>query len=174
MAIEIERKFLFPTGYLPDKPKGISYIRQGYLFDGDGMVCRVRQVISQFTSPHGLITIKYKGDGNSLATNEFEYMIPFSDSEVLLSRCKYVISKHRYLLPLTGDGIKEFVIDVFKDKLDKLVMGEIEYTEIEFAERGVPPEGCIAEVTEDKSFSNAKLAKITSHELSTVLGKYIK
>jgi adenylate cyclase len=150
---EIERKFLvkesIQTVLQQLEPKAI---RQGYIMDGpDGKTVRVRTKGSK-----GFLTIKGKTTGISRA--EFEYEIPLEEARVLLDQfCGLTLSKDRYAVEAGG---KTWDVDVFHDKLEGLIVAEIELeTEDEAFEL---PEWAGREVSDDVRYYNVQLIKANS------------
>ncbi|NMA64866.1 MAG: CYTH domain-containing protein [Clostridiaceae bacterium] len=116
MALEIERKFLvINSDYKKEAVK--SFYSQGYLSDDPDRVVRIR--ICENSS---FLTIKSKQ--NDLVRYEFEYPIPLSDAEILLSLCKKpIIRKYRYTLTFKG---LIWQVDEFLDENQGLVIAEVE------------------------------------------------
>ncbi|CAN5469834.1 CYTH domain-containing protein [soil metagenome] len=148
MGIEIERKFRVLS--LGDYPLGDGEeIDQGYLSDGDPTV-RVRT-----KGRKAFITIKNRGkdpeDGEPISSAEFEYEIPMNDAAELLDIARFRLQKTRYR---TDSGVE---IDVFKSPHDALIMAEYE------SEDGAQPAPLPGvnwfEVTEDRRYSNASIAR---------------
>ena len=150
MAKEIERKFLVDKNHpdlhalLATKPANIA---QGYLKSDDTGVVRVRVLDDQ-----GFLTIK--GPTVGITRDEFEYEIPKSDAEAMLSSmCDKVLRKQRYTLPLK-DGLK-LELDVFL-QFD-LVVAEIELPSE--AATFSAPIWLTKEVSNDPSYYNNAIAE---------------
>ncbi len=150
MAKEIERKFLVNKDH-PDLIRILSgtpiRIRQGYLKSDDKGVVRARVYGEQ-----GYLTIK--GPTVGIARDEFEYEIPVGDAEAMLdSMCGAIISKSRYLVPITD--LLTFEIDVFDD-ID-LIVAEIElpHETSEFFK----PDWLAADVSHDPAYYNNAIAE---------------
>ncbi len=147
---EIERKFLVKKSihevirYL--NPKSI---RQGYIMDEDGKTVRVRTKGS-----NAFLTIKGKTEG--ISRDEFEYEIPVEDAEHLLNNfCKWELSKERFEFT---HGEKKWEIDVFKGKLEGLIVAEIE---LESENQAFSlPDWVEKEVSDDSRYYNSNLVKL--------------
>ena len=147
MGIEIERRFLVKDdSWRHHAADGIPF-SQGYCPAGHGML-RVR-----LAGDKAYITIKSKTSGCS--RSEYEYEIPAQDAHELLQLVCLgpKICKHRH--ELTHNG-KLWVIDVFHDDNDGLIMAEIELNS-ENESFAFPP-WLGKEVTSDPRYCNAALA----------------
>ena len=117
MAIEIERKFLVnDNSYLEQYSKHLR-ISQAYIFIEDNRVLRVRKIDSNcvFSLKIGLSQIKRL---------EFEYSIPESDADMIISNSKYnLVEKDRYHVEYDR---KVWEVDVFKGLNKGLIIAEIE------------------------------------------------
>jgi len=113
---EIERKFLVDTTIWQPTGKGTN-IKQGYLSVDFERVIRVR-----IAGERAFLTIK--GKVTNITRAEFEYEIPVTEAEQLLTLCIYnPIEKTRYVeykLNLVWE------IDVFEDDNKGLVLAEVE------------------------------------------------
>jgi adenylate cyclase len=149
MGIEIERKFLVNRSMWVslEKPAGLLY-RQGYLAEDEKKVIRVRA-----TPVKGFITIKSADPG--LSRSEFEYEIPLEEAVYLLDNFSISeISKIRHFISVSN---KTWEVDVFSGENDGLIVAEIELTDEN--EDFLYPEWIGAEVSHDKRYSNASLAR---------------
>lgn len=148
MAQEIERKFLvLPSiqDHLKDvRPKRIC---QGYIMDAqDGRTVRVRTKGSK-----GFLTIK--GPSKGISRNEFEYEIPLSEAETLLTDfCPKTLLKDRFEL-IYAD--KTWEIDVFHGHLKGLIVAEIELENVD--ETFALPDWIGKEVSDDERYYNVQL-----------------
>lgn len=147
MAYEIERKFLVNGDYKTHAFKNYQ-IKQGYL-SLSGTVVRVRIKDNQ-----AFITIKNAPKEGLLIRSEWEYEIPLSDAEEMLSICtNSIIHKTRYLVEFGGHV---FEVDEFYGANEGLVIAEIELQrEDEPFER---PEWLGDEVTGDVRYYNSYLS----------------
>ena len=150
MGIEIERKFLVKC----DKWRSSvttpgKRLRQGYLVNGPPATIRVR-----VADEHAWLTIKGPVEGLSRA--EYEYSIPISDAEEMLTkRCvSPIIEKIRYRLPHEGLIIE---LDEFLGANAGLFIAEVElpFEDTQFSK----PDWFGIEVSEYFRYHNSQLAK---------------
>lgn len=145
MFLEIERKFLVDN--LNTEGLKSKKLKQAYLAK-DGCTLRVR-----IADNEAFLTIKGKTEGISRA--EFEYQIPIEDANELMKLAIYPpIIKTRYYIDVDG---KTWEVDVFEGENEGLVMAEIELNSED--EEFTLPEWAIDEVTGDKRYYNAYLAR---------------
>ena len=147
MAKEIERKFLVKFDKLPDLKNGVE-IKQGYLSTMKNAAVRVR-----LKGVKAYLTIK--GEITGITCSEFEYEIPTSDAQQMISEmCGNIISKTRYEIPYK-DHIWE--LDIFHELNAGLVIAEIELqSENETFKR---PTWLGKEVTGQSKYYNSNLSK---------------
>lgn len=154
MAVEIERKFLVRADKWAKTVKtlkrGIIY-RQGYIVRDPERVVRVRCLKDQHLKDQAYLTVKGKVKGYSRL--EFEYPIPLTDAEDLLSLChKPLVEKTRYILSYQGHS---WEVDEFHGENVGLILAEIELKhEGEIFER---PTWLGQEVTTDMRYYNSNL-----------------
>ena len=145
--MEIERKFLIKQ--LPEELSSYDHyhITQGYL--STDPVVRVREEGEDFV-------LTYKGKGllareevNLPLTQEaFRHLIQKADGRI--------IEKTRYRIP-HGDYTIE--LDVFEGELAPLIMAEVEFPDLESAEKYLPPSWFGREVTTDPRYFNSSLSE---------------
>jgi adenylate cyclase len=126
MAIEIERKFLINSDLLRQSGDLVSakryHIRQAYLSQGGHSSTPANTVRVRIVEAQAFLTIK--GPASGITRAEFEYPIPVTDAEQLLTLCTgHLISKTRYLLPLAGHL---WEVDEFHGVHQGLWLAEIE------------------------------------------------
>jgi len=101
MSFEIERKFLIRNDSWRSSATRYTKIRQAYLDSNAKVSIRVR------IKDDGSATLTLKSRSSKLRRREFEYAIPTSDAEELLSlRRGHIVEKVRYIVPcgnLNGD-----------------------------------------------------------------------
>lgn len=157
--MEIERKYLIKE--LPDNIETYNYhlIEQAYL--NTSPVVRIRKSDDEYY-------LTYKGSG--LMARE-EYNLPLdkaSYDHLLPKHDGNVISKKRYLIPLTTPSFKEgftpepdltltIELDEFYSPLN-LLMAEVEFTSIEMANAFIPPAWFGEDVTNDKNYHNSVMS----------------
>ncbi len=117
MALEIERTFLIKNDNWKEFINKKIYIEQGYLSKSlDDWIIRVRLI-----GKNSKITLKKHIKG--FTNFEFEYSIPRSDAETIMSNLSNTIKKDRYLLEIEK---KSWIIDCFKENNYPLEIAEIE------------------------------------------------
>lgn len=145
--MEIERKFLVDSEkwnlFLKPEPR---LIKQGYLLNSSDITVRLRT-----KGDVGYLTIK--GESKGISREEFEYQIPFDDVNQMFNnfQCK-VLSKSRYTLEYEN---KIWEIDVFEDKLEGLILAEIELKSED--ERFSLPPFVLEEVSLNPEYYNSNL-----------------
>lgn len=145
MAIEIERKFLV-EGTAWRGGSGVPFT-QGYLNRDKERTVRVR-----IAADRAFLTIKGLTQGATRA--EFEYEIPVSDAEQLMTLSDGpIIRKSRHVI--VHDGSK-WEVDEFFDDNAGLVLAEIELSSEDQPFSRPPWLG--AEVTHDRRYYNSSLA----------------
>ena len=149
MAQEIERKFLVCGNF-----KVHSYnkllVKQGYLSSNAERTVRIR-----IKGNKGYITIKGKTNGLGISRYEWEKEISMNEAEELLLLCEPgIIDKTRYLVK---SGEHTFEVDEFYGENLGLIVAEIELNDEN--ESFIRPEWLGKEVTGDKKYYNALLAK---------------
>ena len=117
MAFEIERRFLIKNDNWKEFINKKIYIEQGYLSKSlDGWIIRLR-----FTGKDSQIALKKHIKG--FTNFEFEYSIPQSDGEIIMSNLSNTIKKERFFLEVEK---KSWIIDCFKENNYPLEIAEIE------------------------------------------------
>ena len=142
--MEIEKKFLVKD--LPDLSQ-YRYvdIEQGYI--STNPVIRIRKKNNKYI-------ITYKGEG-LMAREELEAPLSKEAYEHLKSKIDgKLIKKRRYLIPFNPYTIE---LDVFSGHMKGLVMAEVEFADIHYAHRFVPPDWFGQEVTEDVRYHNSNM-----------------
>jgi len=117
MALEIERRFLIKNDNWKEFINKKISIEQGYLSKSlDGWIIRVRLI-----GKDSKITLKKHIKG--FTNFEFEYSIPRSDAEKIMSNLPNTIKKDRFFLEIEK---KSWIIDCFKENNYPLKIAEIE------------------------------------------------
>ena len=147
MALEIERRFHLKND---DWKKFIIkkfFIEQGYLSRSlDDWVIRVRFTGKDFK-------IALKKHIKSFTNFEFEYSIPRSDGEKIMSNLTNTIKKERFFLEIEK---KSWIVDCFKENNYPLEIAEIELSKED--EDLIFPSFLSKEITGMKHYSNFSLA----------------
>jgi len=147
MALEIERRFLLKNDNWKEFINKKIYIEQGYLSKSiDGWIIRVRLL-----NKNSKITLKKHIKG--FTNFEFEYSIPRSEAEIIMSNLSNTIKKDRFFLEI---GKKFWIIDCFKEKNYPLEIAEIELSNEE--EDLFLPSFISKEITGLAHYSNFSLA----------------
>ena len=144
---EIERKFkvnVTQMSFIEELiPKNII---QGYIHSSSSISTRIRVI-------DNIACLTIKGGESALERDEFEYEIPLSEAnEMMTLFCPKLLKKKRYLF-YQRDLCWE--IDVFEGNLQGLIIAEIELMDI-----NTPidlPDWIAEEVTEDPSYLNINL-----------------
>lgn len=147
MALEIEKKFLVNKELWDaiEKPNAI-FIKQAFVLQQDKKVARAR-----IKADKAYLTIKGKSKG--ISRLEFEYEIPISDAEEMISELSGPsIEKDRYEIKFESHL---WEVDVFFGENEGLIVAEIELTaEDEFFEK---PGWVGEEVSDDPRYFNSNL-----------------
>lgn len=148
---EIERKFL-----LKNIPLGIdkfkkSEITQTYIsFEPE---LRVRKKDDKY--------ILTKKVGTGMVRDELKFEINSDLYAYLIKGIEdRTIYKTRYYIPLSAKTKAE--VDIYRDKLDGLLIVEVEFDTIEEAINFEVPDWFHTEVTLDEDYKNANLSKLTT------------
>jgi len=147
MALEIERRFLVKNDKWKEFINKKIYIEQGYLSKSlDGWIIRVRLI-----GKNSKIALKKHIEG--FTNFEFEYSIPRSDAETIMSNLSNTIKKNRFFLEIDK---KSWIIDCFKENNYPLEIAEIELSKEE--EDLFLPSFISKEITGLTQYSNFSLA----------------
>ena len=147
MSLEIERRFLLKNDNWKEFITKKIYIEQGYLSKGlDDWISRIR-----FTDKEFKIALKKHIKG--FTNFEFEYSIPQSDGETIMSNLSNKIKKERFFLEIEK---KSWIIDCFKENNYPLEIAEIELSNEE--EDLFLPSFISKEITGLTHYSNFSLA----------------
>lgn len=156
--MEIERKYLIRQlpKHLNDYPH--DEISQAYI--SIDPVIRIRKKNEDY-----ILTIKSKG---LLAREEIEMPISKESFLHLLEKKDGInIEKTRYKIPESRGYLIE--LDVFHGVYEGFIMAEIEFPDLETANRYQPPEWFGRDVTMDSRFHNSNLSRQTPEEITEFL-----
>lgn len=151
---EIEKKWLIKVSDIPyDLNEADKYeIAQTYLNFSPEI--RIRNI----NNVEYVLTTKCDTAIKGLVREEHEYLITEEEYEKLLTKKEgNTIYKTRYRF-INEDGI-EMEIDIFSGELEGLAYLEIEFIDIESAEKYQAPGWVIKDVTTDLSYKNGYLAR---------------
>ena len=147
MALEIERRFLIKNDNWKKFIIKKIYIEQGYLSKSlNDWIIRIR-----LTDKNSKIALKKHIKG--FTNFEFEYSIPRSDAEKIMSNLSGTIKKERFFLKVEK---KYWIIDCFKENNYPLEIAEIELSNEE--EVLLLPSFISKEITGLTHYSNFNLA----------------
>ena len=160
MGLEIERKFLVASfDWQALTPNRVMRFRQGYLAIGGGPEdlpetrVRLSEPLDGAASASPVAYLTVKGQG-SRTRQEIEFEIPKAQAEDLLGMCAgRTLLKDRYVIPFGG---LDWEVDVYRGPLEGLVVAEVELPSEDYDL--VLPNWVGREVSDDKSFKNARLA----------------
>lgn len=148
MALEIERKFLVRNSPVTPLTPGTSLVQAHLPIPNSPMTLRVR-----ITPDAAYLAIKSPRRG--MTRTEFESEISLEVGDVLLGLFgERVVAKMRY--PIFSEG-RVWVVDVFQDNNDGLVLAEIQLSRPD--EQVELPPWCGAEVTADDRYYSLYLAE---------------
>ncbi len=148
MSFEIERRFLLKNDNWKEFITKKIYIEQGYLSKSlDDWISRIR-----FTGTDCKLALKKHIKG--FTNFEFEYAIPRSDGETIMSNLSNTIKKERFFLEVEK---KSWIIDCFKENNYPLEIAEIELSNEK--EDLFLPSFISKEITGLTHYSNFSLAK---------------
>ncbi len=149
--MEIERKFLvnsLPAGY---DTHPFHQIEQAYLCTEP--VIRIRREDETY-----YLTYKSKG----LLSRE-EYNLPLTRDAYLHLLKKAdgnVLTKRRYLLPISDRNDLTIELDIFEGKFSGLLLAEVEFASEEDAAAFCPPEWFGTDVTFSGEYQNSRLSRL--------------
>ena len=147
MSLEIERRFLLKNDNWKEFITKKIYIEQGYLSKSlDDWIIRIRFTGKEFK-------IAFKKHIKGFTNFEFEYYIPRSDGEIIMSNISNTIKKERFFLEVEK---KCWIIDCFKENNYPLEIAEIELSNEE--EDFFIPSFISKEITGRTHYSNFSLA----------------
>ena len=148
MALEIERRFLVKNDHWKKYITKKTVIEQGYLsYKLDDWIIRIR-----FNGVNFKIALKKHIE--NFTNFEFEYLIPNSDGEKIMSNLRNTIKKDRFFLEVEE---KSWIIDCFKEKNYPLEIAEIELSRED--EELSLPSFISKEITGLTQYSNFSLTK---------------
>ena len=154
--MEIERKWLLNLNDIPYNLHDYEHldINQAYICFAPTIRIRAISNMNEY-----ILTMKSKSNDGGLSRQEYELNITKQEYEDLLNKKEgLVINKTRYKLPY-GEYLME--IDIFHDEYEGLAYMEIEFESDELAKSFIAPDWVKDELTYDRRYSNASLAKGT-------------
>jgi adenylate cyclase len=118
MPLEVERKFLITNDGWKARVVRSVFLRDGLIASSNGNKVRVRIADEK-------ATVTIKGPRKMMSRAEFEYRIPMSDAEAILTHmCQgHVLEKRRHFVEHSN---VTWEIDVYEGSLHGIVIAEIE------------------------------------------------
>ena len=148
MALEIERRFLIKNDEWKKFITHNTFIEQGYLsYDLKDWIIRIRFNGKNFK-------IALKKHIKNFTNYEYEYSIPNSEGEKIMSTLTKTIKKERFFLEFDQ---RNWIVDCFKDKNFPLEIAEIELNKEK--EKFFLPPFLSKEITGLKFFTNLSLTQ---------------
>ena len=147
--MEIERKYLIKK--LPEDLAQYPHMEMEQAYLCTEPVVRVRKEGEDY-----VLTYKSKG----LMVRE-EYNLPLNEEayrHLIQKADGFIISKKRYLIPLTGRLTIE--LDIFEGDLAPLKLAEVEFETKEEAESFLPPKWFGKDVTFSSDYHNSTLSRV--------------
>ena len=80
-----------------------------------------------------------------------------------------IVIKYRYKVPINGNVAE---VDIFTGKLSELVMIDCEFKSDTLRDNFIPPECCLAEVTQELFVDNGLLASCSYEEIGGDLNRF--
>jgi len=166
--IELEREKTYLAAFLPD--------------DLDETTAEIiSDVYIPETAEHAVLRLRHRGDkyeitkkepvkgDDSSRQNEHTIVLSSQEYEVLASCSSKSFTKRRYYYEVQGVQAE---IDVYLEALAGLVVIDFEFTNDEDLENFVPPNICLADVTQDALIAGGKLAGRSYEDIQQALEAY--
>lgn len=157
MSVEIERKFLINEVPFEELQSAHSLnIMQGYVVLGEDSELRIRKKGNHYsiTRKRGSGLVREESE-EVINKDVFNIMWPFTEGRR--------VEKLRFTFNYKDHQCE---IDIYSGELADLMVMEVEFDSEEDANAFVPPAFCTKEITEDKRFKNAILAKLGKPDIS--------
>lgn len=152
--MEIERKWLIDINDIPYNLDDYKFllIEQGYI--SFSPTIRIRKITNK---GEYILTIKSESKDNGLSRQEYEININEEQYNQLLNKIEgNILSKNRYIIPYDKYTLE---LDLFNGTYEGLGYVEIEYETLEQANEFIAPNWFKQELTGNKKFTNASLAR---------------
>ncbi len=156
--MEIERKFLIKKEQLPQNLDHYPHhqLEQAYIITNP--VLRIRKKDDTYI-------LTYKGQG-LMTREEIEFPLTEEAYNQLLTKTEgNIITKTRYNLP---DGNYTIELDIFSGTFEGLYLAEVEFPTEDAALSYQPPEWFGPDVSNENTFHNSTLSKMSAHNLQQI------
>ncbi|MCL2671313.1 MAG: CYTH domain-containing protein [Clostridiales bacterium] len=152
--IEVERKFLLDLNNLPpDMAERAEIFEFVQTYINYSPEIRVREV----NETYYYFTIKLPKDNIGLSREEIEFLVTEEEyRELLTKQVGMTIYKTRYQFYEEGFLI---TVDIYSHELSGLAVAEVEFANVKQSESYRPPHWFGPEITSDKRYKNANLAR---------------
>jgi len=163
--IEIEKTYL--AKYLPGNLKAFPHkeiIDIYFPAEVHHPTLRIRQSGDKFQ-----ITKKWPTGDDHSQHIEHNADITKEEFEALAKASNRRIHKNRYYYPI---GEKTAEVDVFLEKLEGLVVVDVEFDSAEELSKSTMPEFCLVDVTQDEWLAGGVLSGKSYFDLEEILAKY--
>lgn len=152
--MEIERKWLIDKNNIPFDLSKYEYLEIEQAYVSFKPTIRIRRIINK---DRYIFTMKSSSKDNGLSREEYEIDISSKMYAELYEKKKgLTLSKTRYKVPCDSHMME---IDLFHNEYESFAYMEIEFKTIEEAIAYKPPCWVVKELTGDKKYTNASLAK---------------
>lgn len=152
--MEIERKWLLDLNNIPYNLDDYEHldIQQAYICFSPTI--RIRAITNK---DEYILTMKSKSKDMGLSRLEYELNISKQEyNDLLIKKEGMILSKTRYKVP-SDEYIME--IDIFHNEYEGLAYMEIEFPSVELANSYIAPNWVLEELTYNKKYTNAALAR---------------
>ena len=147
--VERERRFRVDTARMPALDAAAERLIEDRYLPDTGL--RLRKVTAAGADPIFKLGKKYRGTGLSTRPMTNIYL-DAAEYAVLAALPAAVLVKRRH------DAGSGFVIDVFEGALAGLVLAEVSADSDAALGAAIPPDWCVAEVTDDPGYAGGQLA----------------
>lgn len=156
--MEIERKYL--VKYLPEDLESYPHSEISQAYISTRPVIRIRRNGDRF-----ILTVKSSG---LISREEYELLLTEEEYTNLSKKAEgNIIEKTRYKIP-EKDGLT-IELDIFHGIFDGLIYAEVEFPDMEAAEKYNPPAFFGREVTNDGFYQNSSLSRMPASDIEKLL-----
>lgn len=152
--MEIERKWLIDINDIPYNLDDYKFLLIEQAYISFSPTIRIRKITNK---SEYILTIKSESKDNGLSRQEYEINISEEQYNQLLNKIEgNILSKNRYIIPYDKYTLE---LDLFNGTYEGLGYVEIEYETLEQANEFIAPNWFKQELTGNKKFTNASLAR---------------